>query len=206
MKRHSNHKERVWGLLAGIIAGLILAVVWGVSKTQAADQQIEGVTVAESVAVADTRLILNGAGVRNKFFMPIYVAALYLPVKAATFAEVSTQTGPKQLLLHFIHKEVSPEKLVTAWNDGFKANLTPAELTALAPVIAQFNQYFNQAAVKGMVYRLTYLPTQGTQVWINDQLKGTLPGAEFYTALLKIWLGEKPVTADLKQALLGSVK
>jgi len=31
-----------------------------------------------------------------------------------------------------------------------------------------------------------------------------IPGADFYRALLKIWLGEPPVDAVLKKALLGS--
>jgi hypothetical protein len=30
-----------------------------------------------------------------------------------------------------------------------------------------------------------------------------IPGEDFYRALLRIWLGEKPVQDDLKQALLG---
>jgi hypothetical protein len=30
-----------------------------------------------------------------------------------------------------------------------------------------------------------------------------IPGEDFYAALLKIWLGEKPVDADLKKAMLG---
>jgi hypothetical protein len=30
-----------------------------------------------------------------------------------------------------------------------------------------------------------------------------LPGEDFNKALLKIWLGDKPVTEDLKKALLG---
>jgi len=32
----------------------------------------------------------------------------------------------------------------------------------------------------------------------------SIPGADLYKALLKIWLGDKPVQDDLKQALLGS--
>jgi hypothetical protein len=44
-----------------------------------------------------------------------------------------------------------------------------------------------------------------TQVMVNGKPAGkAIPGADLYKALLKIWLGDKPVQDDLKQALLGS--
>jgi hypothetical protein len=33
--------------------------------------------------------------------------------------------------------------------------------------------------------------------------QAAIPGEDFYEALLKIWLGNKPVQADLKDAMLG---
>ena len=67
-------------------------------------------------------LILNGAGVRKKLFISVYVGALYLPKKAATAPEVLAQTGPRRVLMHFVYDEVSAAKLVEAWNEGFAAN------------------------------------------------------------------------------------
>jgi hypothetical protein len=41
-------------------------------------------------------------------------------------------------------------------------------------------------------------------VVVNDALRGKpIPDEGFYRALLKVWLGEKPVDADLKKGLLG---
>jgi hypothetical protein len=48
------------------------------------------------------------------------------------------------------------------------------------------------------------MPDEGTQVWINDMLKGSVPGEDFSRALLKIWLGSKPADAGLKDAMLGN--
>ena len=44
----------------------------------------------------------------------------------------------------------------------------------------------------------------GTAVRINDELRGTVAGNAFYRALLKVWLGDKPVSKPLKKAMLGS--
>ena len=43
----------------------------------------------------------------------------------------------------------------------------------------------------------------GTNVGFNGQARGSVAGDAFGRALLKVWLGDKPVDADLKQSLLG---
>ena len=42
-----------------------------------------------------------------------------------------------------------------------------------------------------------------TRVTINGEVKSNIAGVEFYAALLRIWLGEKPAEAGVKKALLG---
>jgi hypothetical protein len=39
---------------------------------------------------------------------------------------------------------------------------------------------------------------------VNGALQGKpIGGEDFFRALLRIWLGDKPVSADMKKALLG---
>ena len=52
--------------------------------------------------------------------------------------------------------------------------------------------------------RFDYLPEEGTQVWLNDDLMCTIKGMDFYRALLKVWLGSMPSDMDLKEAMLGT--
>ena len=42
-----------------------------------------------------------------------------------------------------------------------------------------------------------------THVGLNGEVKGAVAGEAFNQALTRIWLGDKPVQADLKKALLG---
>ena len=44
----------------------------------------------------------------------------------------------------------------------------------------------------------------GVAVELNGEARGKVAGAGFARALLKVWLGEKPVDASLKKALLGA--
>jgi hypothetical protein len=39
---------------------------------------------------------------------------------------------------------------------------------------------------------------------VNGQARGTaIPGEDFYTAVLRVWLGEKPADSGLKKGLVG---
>lgn len=48
-------------------------------------RDVKGVNIAESVTLGGETLGLNGAGVRSKFFISVYVGASYLPGKAMIF-------------------------------------------------------------------------------------------------------------------------
>ena len=59
--------------------------------------------------------------------------------------------------------------------------------------------------ITGALYiDLDFVPTSGlTLVW-NGKVQGEpLPGADLYTALLKIFIGDKPTDPELKAGLLG---
>jgi hypothetical protein len=168
----------------------------------AAAREIAGIEVPESITAENKVLVLNGAGIRKKYFLKIYVGALYLPVRHSSVNEILADQGAKGIVMSFLYKEVSAEKLVDAWNEGFAGNSTPVELRDLQDRIDQFNSLFPLVR-SGDEIRLIYLPQKGTQVWVNDTLKGSIAGEDFSQALLKIWLGEKPADASLKEAMLG---
>lgn len=104
--------------------------------------------------------------------------------------------------MHFLHSEVSKEKLVNAWNEGFEANLDAAEHDRLKARIGRFNGLF-RTVHRGDVIRLDYLPGAGTTVAINNETRGVIEGEDFRQAWLRIWLGKEPADAGLKKGLLG---
>ena len=164
---------------------------------------VEGVNVPESITVADTPLVLNGAGVRKRLFFKVYVGALYLPAKQTTVAGALGASGPKSVRLHFLYKELEAKKLTDAWTEGFKNNNTDAEFEALGARLDQFNGMF-RSVKQGETIFVDLLPSGETRVSINDEARGSVSGADFQQALLKIWLGDEPADADLKRGMLGA--
>lgn len=169
-------------------------------------REIAGVSVAEKLDGENgAQLILNGAGIRSKLFFKIYIAGLYLENPATDTEAVLADKGQKRMVMHFLYDEVGKEKLVDAWTDGFAGNLSEEKRTALAPKIRQFNEMFSTVK-KGDTIVLDYLPGVGTTVTVAGEQKGVIDGKEFSDALFLIWLGEKPVTSDLKKDLLSHNK
>lgn len=168
--------------------------------------ELGGVMVQESILTDDgAKLQLNGAGIREKFFFDIYVAALYLEQPGTGPQAVIVPEARKRVMMHFLYSKVDREKLVDAWNEGFEDNLSAEKRAPLQQRIDQFNAMFEDA-VKGDIILLDYTPGQGTRVVINSTDKGIVPGKDFNDALLSIWLGDEPVTSDLKEALLKGKK
>lgn len=167
-------------------------------------ETVAGVDVPDSARITPegAELSLNGAGVRSKFFINVYVGALYLAQGATTTEEVLAQTGPKRIIMHILYGEISREKLVSGWNDGFANNLLPGQMAALRGHLDGFNALF-ETVNRGDVILLDYVPGQGTRVTVKGQTRGVVPGKDFNDALLKIWLGERPASGSLKEAMLG---
>ena len=183
------------------IASLIFALL--MLAVSAVALEMEGVQIPETINQADgTQLVLNGAGIRSKFVFDIYIGQLYLKEKNTDAAAVIQADTGKRIAMHFLYSEVGKDKLVDGWNEGFEGNGTKEQLAALKGQIDAFNAMFDTVK-EGDEIILDYIPGTGTTVTIKGMNKGTIPGKAFNDLLLAIWIGEEPVTDDLKDEMLG---
>lgn len=190
-------------LFSRVAGAAVLAVASACAQAQPAE--LEGVKLEPAAQVASAPLVLNGAGVRTRAFFKVYVAALYVPKKATDTATLLSQTGPRRVAITML-RDVDAATFAGALNDGLKDNHTEAQLTALKPQIDALNAAFKQVgeAKKGDLIQLDFAPDVGTRVVVNGQQRGTaMAGDAFFSALLRVWLGDKPADAALKKSMLG---
>lgn len=162
---------------------------------------LAGVTLADKADAGGTPLVLNGMGLRTKFFIKIYVGGLYLPAKKANAAEVLASDGARQMVMHWLYG-VGPEKVCEGWNEGLAAN-TPNASAQLKKDFETLCGFMTETA-NGDHIVLTYLPGQGTTIEVKGAVKGTIAGKEFSDALLSCWIGPKPGPGeDFKKGVLG---
>lgn len=178
------------------------ALMW--SGCAVAVQEVKGVKLPESHQVAGQTLYLNGAGVRVKLFFDVYVAGLYLPRKEQTAVDALAASAPKTVQIVML-RDVSGDDLADATEKGFKANNAADELARYQPKLSEVLALMRSLGQvkQGTSITIDFL-TSGVRISINGQRKGDIAAPEaFGNALLKNWLGAKPVDVDLKKALLG---
>ena len=166
---------------------------------------VAGIRIDDRARVAQSELQLNGAGVRTKFVFKVYVTALYVPERKSSTAEILALPGPKRVSMRLV-RDLSAEQLVEALEEGIRDNTSPAELEALSSRLVELKAIMLEVKQgrDGDLMTLDFLPGTGTQVAMNGTVRGkTIAGDDFYRALLRIWLGDNPISKDLKKALLG---
>jgi hypothetical protein len=167
--------------------------------------EVAGVRVDDKAIVGGRELVLNGAGMRTRLIIKVYVAALYLPQKAATAQAALARDEPRRMTMT-MQRTVNYEQLLEAMRAGLAENNSQADLDAIKPQINEFIKIFASVgeAKAGQVIWIDYVPDTGTTVALDGAVKGTIAGQAFNRALMKVWLGDNPVQESLKKALLGA--
>ncbi len=154
-------------------------------------------------------MVLSGTGEREKFFVTIYFASLYVPasLKGKTGEAITAANEPMSVILKVDSSKLTRERFLSATREGFQ---NVAALGYPAPEREQFLSFFSGINIQvGDIIFLTYLPgsgltasyqVKGTQ---TQRTLGTIPGLAFKKALYAIWLGPDPVQSSLKRGMLG---
>lgn len=168
-----------------------------------AQTTISGVTLPASMKAGNNNLVLNGGGVRVKFFMDIYVAGLYVTTKGTNGDAIAKANEPTAVKIHIVSGMATSERMKDAIAEGFKKS-TGGNTAPLQAKIDKFIAVFAQEPiVKGDVFDNVYVPGEGVKVYKNDKLIQTVDGLDFKTALWGIWLGNEPADKNLKAGMLG---
>ena len=186
------------------ITRLLLATYfcWFSAPTVAAE--LSGVFIDDEISIeGGPALVLNGVGLREKLWIDMYVGSLYLPGKSNDVAEILSRPGPWRVQLDFVYKEVASDQLIDSWREGFEKNQPAERMKQLETRIDRFCGYFKTSAVAKDQYRFDYVPGKGVEISKNQRQLGLIPGEDFKTALLEIWLGNHPADRKLKKGMLG---
>ena len=186
-------------MVSRVLAAALLAC-----SAQAAE--LEGVRLEDRAQVDGQALELNGIGLRTRMFFKVYVAGLYLPQKVTSAQSAIEGPGAKRIVLVMM-RDASADQFCDSVEVGLEANHSDKELERLKPrVEALFTKIRAIGeARKGMRIVLDYSSTtHATMLYVDGAPQGDgIEDREFFRALLRIWLGERPAQVDLKRMLLG---
>ncbi|KAA0259027.1 hypothetical protein FHQ18_03495 [Deferribacter autotrophicus] len=178
-------------LLMLLLSCLILA-----STLQAKD--VSGISIPDGYDLGGKSLVLNGTGYRKKFFIKVYIGALYLEKKSSNFEEISNQ-NPIVIKMHFLYKKVKAKQMQDAFKEGLEKSYPNL---AESDVVKKFLNTFNFDVVKGDDIDLV-LETDKVTVIHNGNKISEIKSKELAKAILEIYIGDKPADKNLKKGLLG---
>lgn len=194
---------------AFIVAALVAVGSLSGGSTWAQTVDVGNVKYEQAVDIAGQRLQLNGAGIRYKFVVKVYTAGLYLTTKASTTAEVLAAPGPKRIHISML-RDIDGNELGRLFTKGMEDNAPRDEFVKSINGVLKLSEVFatRKQLNTGDNFSVDYVPGIGSTLLLNGKvlLSDPIKEPEFFTALLRIWLGDKPADAPLKEALLGIKK
>jgi hypothetical protein len=188
-------------LLTGLIA---VAAPWAGAPAAAA-VLVEGKPFDERLLLDGRTLVLNGTGVRAVAWLKGYAAGLYLAERADSARAVQAVPGPKRLRMVML-QEAAAVEFTKAFDKGVSRNAPPDELPRLRERMDRFKRLIDAVGKvrKGDVVDLDFDPARGTVFIVNGTLRGEpIPGDDFYSALLRSFVGDRPYDQRLRAGLLG---
>ena len=191
-----------------MIRRLLVAATCALALSHAASAAtvtVANIKYEDTAQVAGSRLVLNGSGLRLKAIFKVYTAALYLPVKASTTEAVIAQPGAKRMHIVML-RDINAAELGKLFARGMEDNAPREEFSKSVAGVLQMSELFFQykKLSAGDYFTADWVPGTGTVISINGKPAGQpIKEPEFYSALLKIWLGKSPADTLLKEGLLG---
>ncbi len=162
---------------------------------------IEGVTFPERQVVDGRELDLRGTALlRYMVFIKAYVGAFYLEPEVPSEKALDGFV-PRRLVLHYFHA-IDAKDFAEATTRMIEKNVSSEAFRDLEGKIAQLNRFY-QDVEPGDRYTATYIPGKGTQLALNDQVLGSVPGPDFSAAFFSIWIGKNPIDTSFRDRLLG---
>lgn len=160
----------------------------------AGEAAAKGAAAPAAIEVQGQVLSLNGYGERSKLWTKLYGCALYLPSRATRLPDIMDRGIAKALRLQILYPD-PPEAMPKSLRRVFVRHLAPADLARLTRDYAGLESQD--------VVLFTYAPSTGSDILINGRRVLAVPGHALIADLLTYWLGAKPVSKELRAALLA---
>jgi hypothetical protein len=182
---------------------ILLALATALLPLPAHARRVGGVEIPETLESGGTSLVLNGAGIRNKYFIGVYVGGLYLKQRSADAAAIIDADEVMAVELRITSGLITSDRMKKSTEEGFRKS-TGGNSAPFREQIDALIGVYDEKIDDGDIFDIVYVPGKGVDVYKNGAHQGTVEsGLPFKRALFGIWISERPVQASLKRAMLG---
>lgn len=139
-----------------------------------------------------------------------YVYAMLFALYDLTlYTDATPQSSPAELLngrhtlrLEFTYlRTIKKSIILESAEKMLQRNLSPSEFASIEDRIAQLNAAYTTVR-RGDQSALSYEKGHGTSLEINGHPIITIPGDDFAPLYFRIWLGDQPISTEMRDQLL----
>lgn len=185
-------------------AAIVVAVLSVFAAPASPAAEVAGVELDDAIELGGVRLQLNGAGERTLYIVRTYVAALYVARPSSRAQALLGQPGPRRLSLTML-AALSADRIVDRIAAAMRANAGDEAFARLQPRLARLVESFLALERLRKGDRIDIDAVGGAiRVSVGGRALGIeMPGDDLFDALLRAFIGERPIDAALGRALLG---
>jgi hypothetical protein len=150
----------------------------------------------ETMRIGDQELTQVSEATRSRLFgmMDIYRVGLYMPPARFTVESLRDPGTAKALSVVILYDGSLPDAIPEEWREELMPVLAPGQQQTLRRAFARLRPD-DQIAIE-------YLPKQGTTLKISGREVLADKGGALMGAFLDVWMGQSPVSEDLKRDLM----
>lgn len=165
----------------------------------------DAATAAPTAEIGGKNLVLNGEATRSVWGFDVYQMRLYLTEPMRSAEKILASTNEAKRIEIVMDRSVEEQQFSSTVQQSIDNNFSAEEREKFSGQLSEFLGCFNNGAdlKEGNVITIDFAPGEGTVVKLDGRTLDTIPGADFYHALLRLWLG-KPLQASIKDGLVGA--
>jgi hypothetical protein len=126
----------------------------------------------------------------------LYTVALYAEPSSADLSSLVSPETPKALRIEITYEGDLRRRVTIDWRRELIPDLDGRAVTQLRGTFAPLQ--------RGDVVLVEYAPTKGTSIRVNKGVVVSGVGHDLMLSFLDHWLGQRPLSQEIKRTLLGA--
>lgn len=149
--------------------------------------------------------LLNGLALHSELNKSVFIGALYTNTLSSSQKELLNDTGAKRMELRVTASRLSSRRLNSIWIEGMAINNPHAMLAEEASNMAEFASMVKRPLKSGDRLSIHNISNE-TSVSLNGVRLGVIQSPQFFTMLLRTWIGPVPLSSSFRSNLLTDGK
>lgn len=147
--------------------------------------------------------VLNGLAVSVELNKERFIAGLYTSNPSSDASDLLANTGERRMELKVTARRFSARSLNNMWIEGMAINNPSSALRAESENLSKMVNMIRKSLTAGDTLIFDTEPGAGTRITLNGVQLGTIESEDFFSLLLRTWIGNVPLSSEFKTDLLA---